>query len=324
LNFSDLLTYLNKIKTFYLPDKASYWNTITPCSIIEKPESLSNYYLDFSSKANYPNKFTNDGIPLYSFKGQSFIEHPIVIAQYALGIYELLIKNKFEDELEKNKFIYLANWFENNSVTLKHGKGWLIHIKYPEYDLLSPWISAMAQGEAISVLTRAAKLSNNRNYEQLAIDALLSFKYDVKEGGLVNYFNSIPIYEEFPTPKKTMAVLNGFIFALFGLFDLYLLNKNKIAESLYNTGIDSLKKILPYFDVKNWTRYYLFDYPNEYYSSFTYHILVVEQLKAMYYLSNDKFFLNYSNKWIEYSKSYYKKTYALYKKLTYANKVLSK
>ena len=323
MRLKDLQNYFNKIAVFYFPEKAGYWNSITPCSIDKRPQNLERYYLDFSSKVAYPGSFSLQGIPLYSFQGKGLIEHPTVIAQYAFGIYELLFSKNFIDNDLMAKYLNLADWFAANNVEVKGGKGWWINIEYyPEYKLKNPWISAMAQGEAISVLTRAAKLFQNENYERLAIEALGPFQYEVKSGGLVNYFKNIPIYEECPTPDKPMAVLNGFIFSLFGLYDLFLLNGNSKANALFSQGIDSINKILPYFDVEHWSQYYLFDFPKKYYSSFTYHILVTEQLKALYYLSDDNRLLEYHEKWKSYSNSFFNRSRALVKKITSSNKYL--
>jgi hypothetical protein len=308
---------------FYFRGNIGYWNSITRCCISEKPDRLGRYYLDFSSKADYPGKFSKDGIPLFSYRGESLIEHPTVIAQYAFGIFEELYKKEFKESILHNKFIKLADWFEQNKFSVANGLGWVINVKQPEYSLDSAWISSMAQGQAISVLTRATLITGLNKFEKLAEDALSPLEFDVKDGGLINYFNSIPVYEEFPSPKKTMAVLNGFIFCLFGLYDLVLLNKNSRATNLFNSGIESLKKIIPYFDVGYWTRYYLFDYPKKYLSSYTYHILVTEQLKALFYITNDVIFKEYYLKWNNYSNNLFNKSRALLQKLFYANKFLT-
>lgn len=321
MKFSDIGTYLNKILVFYFPSKAGYWNSLTHCNISDKPAVLGSYFLDFSSKANYPEKFTSDGIPLFSNKGQPEIEHPIVIAQYGLGIYELLGRTDFINRDLKNKFLNIAEWFLSNKVSIEEGSGWLIKNLYPNYGLNSPWISAMAQGEAISVLTRAAKLSQNSKFEKLAIEAIVPFKYNVSEGGVRNYFNSLLIYEEFPSPIKPMAVLNGYIFSLFGLFDLYLLNGNKKAKDLFKEGVQSLKKLLPYYDIKFWTQYFLYNHPQKYFSSFTYHMLVTEQLKALYIITEEKTFYQYYQLWNNYSNSFISKTRALVNKVIFSNKV---
>ncbi|MCK7522828.1 MAG: D-glucuronyl C5-epimerase family protein [Ignavibacteriales bacterium] len=168
----------------------------------------------------------------------------------------------------------------------------------------------MAQGEAVSVLARATKISQNDLYEQIAIEALVPFGYDVKDIGIVNYFNSIPVYEEAPSTPKTMAVLNGFIFSLFGLYDLYLLNKDKKCCSLFANGIDSLIKLLPYYN-EILVNYFLYEYPKKYYSSYTYHILVTEQLKALFIITEEPLLNEYAKNGTEYSKSFIKEKHRI-------------
>lgn len=321
MKLPDLNNYLNKILVFYYPDKAGYWNSITRCCITQRPVELGNYYLDFSSKAFYPEQFSENGIPLFNYKNYHKVEQPVVIAQYALGLSSLLSKDNFNNPEFEKKFINTANWFAKNKQPFRDGVGWFINILHPHYGLNAPWISAMAQGEAISVLTRAAKISKDDLYEKIAIDALVPFEYDVAEGGIVNYFNSIPVYEEAPSTPKTMAVLNGFIFSLFGLYDLYLLNKNSKANSLFNKGIESLIKLLPYYDIKRWSNYFLYEYPKKYYSSYTYHILVTEQLKALYILTGESILNDYAQKWDKYSKNFIKKNIALFQKVFFSNKI---
>ena len=54
---NDLINYINKVLVFYSPKRAVYWNSITKCNIKIKPDSLGKYYLDFSTKVDYPGKF---------------------------------------------------------------------------------------------------------------------------------------------------------------------------------------------------------------------------------------------------------------------------
>lgn len=324
MNSRDIKNFFNKILVFYNPNKAGYWNTITRCCIFEKPKELSRYYLDFSSKAEYPGRLTRDGIPLYSFFGQPEIEHPIVIAQFALGIFELLYRSGFKDPKLENKYIGLADWFIKNKVQTSGGIGWLVNYKITEYGMVNPWISALAQGEAISVLSRASLLTADNTYSDIAELALNPFEIEVREGGLLNYFNNVPIYEEYPSPLRTVGVLNGFMFSLFGLYDLLLLTKSEKAEKLFTSGIEALKKLLPYYDIGYWSRYYLFDFPKKYTASFTYQSLMAEQLKALYFITGEILFKDYSDKWLGYTKRIINKNRALIHKIIYARKISPK
>ena len=178
----------------------------------------------------------------------------------------------------------------------------------------------MAQGEAISVLVRANLLTDKSKYVEVAEKALKPFNISAKQGGFVNMFNGFPVYEEYPSPDKTVAVLNGFIFSLFGLYDLTLYNNNN-AKLLFDRGVNTLNNILKFYDLNYWSQYYLFDYPNNYPASFTYHLLVIEQLKALYILTGNKNFFEYSEKWSKQGRSIINKLRVLFFKITYARKL---
>lgn len=309
--------FFNKLLVFYNSDAATYWHTITSKNIIGKPETLGKYYLDFSTKINYPGSFDNNGIPLYTLFNGRIIYHPIVICQYALGVYEHVIKST-NDKAHLDNFIKQADWLLSNIVMAESGSIWQINFDIPDYGIKGPWYSALSQGEAISVLCRAFMLTGRNEYLETAEKAMIPFTKPVSDGGLVNYFNGIAIYEEYPSPLKTVAVLNGFMFSIFGLFDLFLTNKNQLALELFSNGIISLKKILPYYDLKFWSRYYLFDYPKKYFASYTYHCIMLEQLKVIYLLTGDELFYDYSIKWESYTKSILKKSWAVFNKIVYA------
>lgn len=315
----ELNLFWNKVKVFINPDQASYWHSITRCAIDKKTETVGRYYLNFESKLDYPEKIDDKGIPLWRTNNEPYFYHPIVIAQYALGIYEHLYQNNFNDSKLKEKFFNQVNWLKENYTEIENGKVWLVYYDIPIYKMIKPWFSALAQGEVISVLTRACLLNKDENLLEICEDAIKPFFVDVKKGGLVNYFQGIPVYEEYPSNYKTVAVLNGFMFSLFGLYDLFLLTKSKKAESLFIQGIESIKKLLPFYDTGYWARYYLFDYPKEYVASFTYISIMFEQLKVLYFLTGEKIFDDYSSRWKKYSENNIYKMRALFKKIFYAN-----
>lgn len=316
-----LYHYLNKVIVFIKPDNASYWHTITRCTISNKPESIGRYYLNFESKLAYPEKFDDDGIPLWKTNNEPYFHHPIVICQYALGIFEHLYQKNYSDDELHRKFLRQADWLKNNFHEIRCGKVWYIYYDIPLYGINKPWYSALAQGEAVSVLTRAFLLTKNESYINLAEDAIKPFFIDVKEGGLVNYFNSIPIYEEYPSMIRTVGVLNGFMFSLFGLYDLYLISKSENAGDLFRRGIDSIKKLLPYYDTGYWARYFLYDYPKRYISSYTYISIMYEQLKVLYHITGEKIFSDYSDKWKSYTEKKINRLRALSEKIFYANTI---
>lgn len=311
---NNIYEQLNKVLMFYFPSLATYWDSITLCQVENKVTNFGRYYLNFESKYYYPGNFSSNGIPIYKLNSNKEIYQPTVICQYALGIFELLNKKNFEDKKLNEQFINQANWLLNNQINLKYGASWYLNFDVPEYGLKQPWISALTQGEAISVLCRAYWITGKNIFLNAAEKALMPFQYNVSEGGLRNHFENIPVYEEYPS-RKTNAVLNGFIFSLYGLFDLYLVSDNSSAKELFDQGIESLIKLVKYYDTGYWSQYNLYRYPQKYLSSYKYHILHIEQLKSLYLITSNKIFYNYYTRWDSCNKSLKKKTKALIIKL---------
>lgn len=84
----------------------------------------------------------------------------------------------------------------------------------------------MGQGQAISLLSRAFYHSGgNELYLNAASAALKPFKVFSKNGGVLSEFMHFPWYEEYPT-IPSIFILNGFMYSLIGLYDLYSLAPN--------------------------------------------------------------------------------------------------
>uniref|UniRef100_A0A183A2Z4 Heparosan-N-sulfate-glucuronate 5-epimerase n=1 Tax=Echinostoma caproni TaxID=27848 RepID=A0A183A2Z4_9TREM len=74
----------------------------------------------------------------------------------------------------------------------------------------------------LSLLVRAHNYTGDTVYFRSAQNALAVFNTSVAQNGIRSLFlnqPSLPWYEEYPTEPGNF-VLNGFIYALFGLYDL--------------------------------------------------------------------------------------------------------
>lgn len=301
---------LYKILIHFYPRFSNYWDTITECSIFQRPKILGKYYLNFSSKIYYPDNFDESNIPIYHLNNQSMY-HPTVICQYALGLYEHFLNSNKDKEKFKKYFLSQANWLIDNYYQIDDSAIWLMNYDMKEYKILSPWASALSQGEAISVLLRAHQLTKKSIYCDVALKALNSFSINIKNNGFMRIVDTDSfLYEEYPTQKMNFA-LNGFIFSLYGLYDFYLFNQNYLAEQLFDKGIITLKRSLQNFDLGYWSKYSLYYDPIEYPASYKYHALHVEMLKSLYFITSEKIFLETSIKWEEYQFSFKKKTKSL-------------
>jgi heparosan-N-sulfate-glucuronate 5-epimerase len=292
-----IIENISSVAIYFNPRISSYWDKITPCCINFRPNSLGRYYLDFTSKYNYK-KFDKNGIPIYK-KGK-LKYNPTVICQYALGAFELFYQTGSRDKMYLANFLKQADWLRDNMEGVNELIGWKFNFVLREYNLSDSWFSALTQGEAISILLRAYMLEKKVEYLISAEKALKIFEIPVKNGGILNFYNSYPVYEEYPS-EKTNCVLNGFIFSLFGLYDFIVFNKNIKALKLFQEGVDSVLNLLPVFDTKRWSQYNLYNSPKIYEASYKYHLIHIEQLKALFYLTGNMDFMFYADKWQKYS-----------------------
>ena len=104
----------------------------------------------------------------------------------------------------------------------------------------------MAQGQAISVMVRAAEMTGEERFWEAAYRALRPFTKMTYEGGVRNMFMGQYVwYEEYPFVEG-LFVLNGFMYSLIGLYDLASAENvpayaKAEAQALFDDGIQSLK-----------------------------------------------------------------------------------
>lgn len=146
--------------------------------------------------------------------------------------------------------------------------------------LQPPWLSAMAQGEAASLLTRLATETGDERYAEAAVLALHPLRVPVRSGGVLGDLDGMPFPEEYPTTPQS-HVLNGAIFALWGVRDVVLATADAEAEKLHDEILATLTATCTRWDTGSWSRYDLFPNPPQNVSSSFYHHLHISQLKAL-------------------------------------------
>ncbi len=250
------------------------------------------YYLDMSGRAEFSGTFNENQIPLYSSKGK-FAVHPVMICLYALGNSEIYLKTKRESS--RDNLIRIADWLTEFQ---KADGGWQNPFAMPKFELEAGFLSAITQGKGISVLVRAFLVSKESRYVDAAIKALKSFFVDISNNGVRRQLNDIIFYEEYPAVKN-YQVLNGFIYALWGLLDLVRLTDDQQAKELWHDGLESLTQLLPSYDNGYWSLYHIGDgIKNP--ATIPYHKMHIEQLKVMFEITGNGLFYEYSEKWQKY------------------------
>ncbi len=252
--------------------------------------------------------FDDDGIPLIptyiDVEERKLIYYPISIGQYGLAIFHTYLETGSPED--RSRFLKIADWFYNARVEEKaRGVFWLSEVPKPEYRMFDPWPSAFAQSRGISILLRAYQLTDDVKYRDTAIKALKIYEIPAKEGGVTTFSENGPLYEEYPAQFPTV-VLDGTIFSLFGLYDcVRAVPESEQARRLFDEGIAALKKTLPAFDLGYWIRYNLCRedfYPKLDPASIGYFILINSQLRILYKITGDEYFLETANCWMKYNR----------------------
>ena len=223
---------LYKIKKWYkmLTGKSISHVNQGPGTCYSKTE-VAGYYNDLTEKV------TKDApdilVPKYYVDTGDEIYFSIGIFQYGLAAYDLFLKTK--DEVYKKKLIACADWAVENQ---QEDGGWVTFAyNHPE----APY-SSMAQGEGISMLIRAHLVTQNECYFSAVHKAKDFMLKPISEGGTTEYdHENVIFYESTVIP----AVLNGWIFSLWGLYDYCKYTNDEKAWAVLNSTLETLKQKLP-------------------------------------------------------------------------------
>jgi heparosan-N-sulfate-glucuronate 5-epimerase len=303
------LSYYKRIFSAYLSNKNShltFWHgqpQANPGALTRSETILGEYYMVFDRKAHYPGPFDEDGIPLLNYHGKIGKQYnPIAIAQYGLGNYNLYKRTK--DNIYNEKFIRAADWLLNNIEKNKHDVCVWNHKFEWEYfkTLKAPWYSALAQGQGISLLIRAFIETKKEKYLLIANEAFESLIKEIKDGGVLYIDKNGNWWLEEYLVEPPSHVLNGFIWSLWGVYDYFLVTKEKKASDLYENCLNTLNENLYRYDIGYWSLYDLSMNRLKTIASNFYHNLHIVQLNILHKLTGNKIFLEYSNKWDSYTR----------------------
>lgn len=209
---------------------------------------IKGYYNDLTGKINDQTLLDENGIPVNIIEGGERVYFPISIFQYALGLWDLYLESK--DEEKKEHFLNLCQWM----IEAQRKDGSWNCFGPIGYKKLT--VSSMGQGEAVSALLRAYKLTGEDRWLNASRRAINFMLKDVNDGGTLLHEGQDVILEEYAnTYGDKKSVLNGWIFSLFGLYDYLKVVDDETAEEIYNETITSLKRNLHNYDNGYWSMY---------------------------------------------------------------------
>jgi heparosan-N-sulfate-glucuronate 5-epimerase len=181
--------------------------------------------------------------------------------------------------------------------------GWLHPFPFPHtFPLRPPWLSAMAQGEGASLMVRLFAETGQERFAEAARRALLPLEIDAADGGVRAMLGGGAFPEEYPTDPPSF-VLNGSIFAIWGLYDVGVGLDEPETLKAFEVAVDTLALNIHRWDLGYWSRYDLFPHPVANVASSFYHDLHISQLRMTHRLAPRPELIRMAERWAAYQTS---------------------
>ena len=245
----------------------------------------------------------SDGVILFEWQGGLYY-HPVNLCHRAFGLisaYRVTGDSVFYDLVRKYADRLMAESMEfDGAVYFPYPFDY--HVNQQEEGLLTAlWFSGMAQGEALMVMVRTFLATGDSTYLEHAHKIFGSFSRLHGEADPWTVFiDSRGCYwiEEYPVWEPSMT-LNGFIYAIYGLYDYYQLTKSIEAEAVLKASLSTIKNYIPYFRRPGRPSYYGLRFGH--YSA-RYHLIHISQMKHLEKITNDTGFGDWADSlYLDYS-----------------------
>ncbi len=297
-----------------IPGKSqlTFWHDRPEINSNSSFAEIGEYYMPFFEKADYPGFHDDRGIPMLDYHGQIGSQYnPIAVAQWGLGNYNLL--RRTGDHRRREKLLAAADWLRVRLEPNSFGVPVWNHLFDWDYRtrLISPWYSGLAQGQGISLLVRAYQETQQQEYLDAANNAFRSFLRETHEGGVCFTDKAGDVWFEEYIVSPPTHILNGFLWAAWGVYDLFLATGDRAAEALFARAMETLRKHLHRYDLGFWSLYEQSGTQLPMIASPFYHSLHIVQLRITASMTGDNLFAQFADKWESYTRSRSKRTRAL-------------
>ena len=155
-----------------------------------------------------------------------------------------------------------------------------------------PWVSGMAQGEALSAYIRLAHLTGRDYYRNHADRVFQTLRADrgtpAAARPWATMIDSSGYYwiEEWPRPVPGHT-LNGKLFAMFGLYEYWLVTGNREARRLFEAACTTIKDYIWQYRVPDDISYYCLEHKAQ---NDKYHQIHIEELLNLHRVTGEKTF----------------------------------
>lgn len=234
--------------------------------------------------------------------------HPVALAQYglaALGSFQLTGDPEYLRRAEATAHKLLdgatatddgALWFAYPFEHSLHGD--------ESMTLSAPWYSGMAQGQGLSLFVRLAETSSDPAWAKAADQTFLTFQpgeqgSESPEGPWFAHVDSGGClwFEEYVGSVEPTQVVNGHIYAMYGVADYFRLTQDPTAAELFDGAATTVVQSFATYRAPGDVSYYCAAQycKDAEWQPGSYHRGVVRQLETLSLMTSDRTFLDRAN-----------------------------
>ncbi|MCD1287686.1 hypothetical protein CV023_17930 [Brevibacterium sp. CCUG 69071] len=263
-------------------------------SLLNVPPELNSYYLatDPPLRSESPNlSFNVDGVPMRVIDDVDH-DHPVLQAQYMLKQLNTLRRTS-DPAVEGVVRSIVARWKKVGVES--RGAHFIPYLfEWNAGKQQPPWYSAMAQGQALSAVSRLYEIFPEREYLEFAATLFRSFELlpsseQPDTPWVVDIDSSGYLWlEEYPYPGQGKCVINGHLFAAWGIYDYWRVFSNEKAYTLASAALESTKHYILQSRNRGWSSHYDL---NSFFLIRNYHQTHISQMEMTYNLTGNPYFL---------------------------------
>jgi hypothetical protein len=254
----------------------------TPLGSAFERDSVRGYFIDFTAKTSSSTARAPEAL------------NPAGLAQLGLGWWERSLRG---EPAAESRFLEVCALLENAAVAERGALWWPSRLTDSKYVPLSAY-SALPQAQVISGFLRAFLMTNDPRWERLALDALGPLLPGA-DSELVFESDEGPVLEEVASDPPS-HILNGWIYALWGLLEAKIVLGHDGAEAMLDSSLECLRRMLHRYDVGWWSRYSLYPHVLPDLAKPFYHALHVDQLDVLHRLFGGAEFAATAARWRRY------------------------
>lgn len=240
-----------------------------------------------------------DGIAVWRDGLGARRDHPVYLVQYALAALGGFTRT--------GDARYLSRAVANAERLVEQGErddggalwfGYRFPYRYYDVTMPVPWWSSMGQGQPLSLFSRLTRHDDAERWLELAHATFRSFDgwrtlgrpwiTTMDRHGLL-------WFEEYAGDVEPLLVINGHIFALYGLYDYAMLTADEHAIDFFDGGATTVRESIPAFRVPGGISYYCVregycQRPE--WQNAAYHPIHIQQLRMLGRMTGDSTFEN--------------------------------